>query len=226
MPDDVLVVRTGGTTLEARPGVPLSFGRAPDTTVCLDPDDRAISRRAGVVEHDAGQWWVRNTSGSRPFAVADGFGLRTVVPPGRRVVVETALRVIVDGTTGSHELALEPVERAARAAEPDAPVGEDATAMGNEVAVNPLDRAALAALFAGYLEQGTRYDPYPKSYAAAAARLGWPRTTLVKRIEYLRTRLTAAGVPGLTGWNALEGLAEWALTNRIVTVEDLALLQR
>lgn len=226
MDDDVLVVRVGDRVLEARPGAPVSFGRAPDSTVCLDPEDRAISRRAGVVEHDGGQWWVRNTSGSRSIAVADGFGLRTVVPPGRRVVVETALRVIVDGTTGSHELTLEPAAAPTVVVGDDIPAGDDATAMGNEVVVNPLDRAAMVALFAGYLEQGARYDPNPKSYAAAAARLGWPRTTLVKRIEYLRTRLTAAGVPGLTGWNALEGLAEWALTNRIVTVDDLALLQR
>ena len=48
----------------------------------------------------------------------------------------------------------------------------------------------MVALFAGYLEDPPRYDPYPKSYAAAAARLGWKRTTLVKRIEYLR-ELTA-----------------------------------
>ena len=55
------------------------------------------------------------------------------------------------------------------------------------------------ALFAGYLEPFPRYDPHPKSYADAAARLDWPRTTLVKRVEYLRTRLTNAGVPNLLG---------------------------
>ena len=41
--------------------------------------------------------------------------------------------------------------------------------------------------------------------------LDWPRTTLVKRVEYLRTRLTNAGVPNLLGENALPYLAEWAL---------------
>jgi hypothetical protein len=69
--------------------------------------------------------------------------------------------------------------------------------------ISMADRLAMVALFAGYLEELPRYDPYPKSYAAAAARLGWPRSTLVKRIEYLRTRLHAAGVPNMTGFSAV-----------------------
>ena len=130
-----------------------------------------------MVEHEGGRWWVRNTSTSRSFAVADGFGLRTVVPPGRRVVVETALRILVEGTAGTHELALDPGDAAApvRTGTEAPPAGDEATAMGGEVVVNPLDRAAMVALFAGYLQQGSAYDPYPKSYAAAAARLGWPK---------------------------------------------------
>ena len=81
------------------------------------------------------------------------------------------------------------------------------------------------ALFAGYLQEGDRYDPNPKSYAAAAARLGWPRTTLVERIEYLRGRLDRAGVPNMQGWNALSGLAEYVLTTGLITREDLRLLR-
>lgn len=227
VPDDSLLVAAGTEQRTLRPEETLTFGRAADATIQLDPDDRAISRHAGAIGFDGGRWWVRNVSSSRPFAVADGFGLRTVVPPGRAVAVETAMRVVVDGTHGSHELALEPAVAPPRPTPSvTQPAGDDATLMGDGVVVNDLDRAAMVALFAGYLQQGDRYDPYPKSYAAAAARLGWPRTTLVKRIEYLRTRLTAAGVPGLTGFNALEGLAEWALTNRVVTPEHVALLPR
>ncbi len=58
-----------------------------------------------------------------------------------------------------------------------------------------------------------------------ARQLGWPRTTLIKRIEYLRTRLTDAGVPNLLGDNALQHLAEWAVTTRVITREDLGILQ-
>jgi len=90
------------------------------------------------------------------------------------------------------------------------------------VQVSDADRLALVALFAGYLADPPRHDPNPRSYAAAAARLGWPKTTLVKRVEYLRTRLTNAGVPNLTGWNALPALAEYAITTGLITKSDLA----
>src|SRR5205085_10397574 len=99
------------------------------------------------------------------------------------------------------------------------------TAVGIEVAISAADRLAMMALFAGYLEDPPRYDPYPKSYAAAAARLGWKRTALVKRIEYLRIRLDAAGVPNMTGYTALTNLAEYAISRSLVTRDDLDLLR-
>ncbi|MGH4017557.1 MAG: hypothetical protein ACRDSL_27275, partial [Pseudonocardiaceae bacterium] len=71
-----------------------------------------------------------------------------------------------------------------------------------------------------------RYDPYPKTYAAAAARLGWPRPTVLRRIEHLRTRLDKAGVPNMMGWNALTNLAEYVLTTGIITKDDLRLIHR
>ena len=129
----------------------------------------------------------------------------------------------MDGTAASHVLSVD-VPRVGAASTPAA--AGTATSVGNGVLVSDADRAAMVALFAGYLEDPPRYDPYPKSYAAAAARLGWPRTTLVKRIEYLRTRLTNAGVPNLTGWNALPGLAEYAITARLISKEDLRLIGR
>jgi len=99
-----------------------------------------------------------------------------------------------------------------------------ATEMGGEVAYTAKDRLALVALFAGYLEGFPRHDPRPRSYADAAARLGWPRSTLTKRIEHLRTRLIAAGVPSLYGERALEALAEHVIATRVITREDLELL--
>jgi hypothetical protein len=96
----------------------------------------------------------------------------------------------------------------------------------NEVTLNAADREALTALFAGYLRTPPRYDPHPSSYAAASKLLGWPRTTLVKRVEYVRTRLDKAGVPGLLGWAALQTLAEFAISCGIVTKPDVDGLDR
>lgn len=222
-------VRVGSAVYEADGANPVTFGRGETCTITLDADDTGISRLAGSVEQEAGTWWLVNRSTVRPLAVVDELGFRSLLAPGRRVALEAPVTVVVDGSRGQHALSLSVPD-----AEQSRPGGEGAlappegktTSMGEGVLINDADRLALVALFAGYLEDHPRHDPYPKSYAAAAARLGWPRTTLVKRIEYLRTRLTNAGVPNLMGWNALPSLAEYAITTGLITKDDLALLRR
>jgi hypothetical protein len=201
----------------------LSFGKAESCTICLDPHDTAISRLAGEVRRVGEVWFVANRSTSRQLALVDRFGLRRVLGPGRRDPIEGRIRVIVEGALATHEIVFEgPLP------DGDEPATEvDSglpTLSGLKVVINDADRRALVALFAGYLHEGKRYDPNPKSYAAAAARLGWPRTTLVKRVEYIRTRLTNAGVPNMQGWNALSALAEHALTTGLIKREDLRLI--
>jgi hypothetical protein len=193
--------------------------------VCLDPDDTSISRTAAELDFRDGTWWLTNRSASHPLSVVDELGLRSVLAPGRRTAIESPTRVLVDGAAGRQHS----VEVAVAGAPAGPVAGPDATgvptATGAEVLISPADRLAMVALFAGYLRDPPHYEPYPKSYAAAAARLGWPRTTLVKRIEYLRARLDAAGVPNMTGFNALANLAEYAIGRRLVTREDLTLLR-
>ncbi|MEU8380881.1 hypothetical protein [Streptosporangium sp. NPDC048865] len=222
MRDGDLLIVANGVKYEVAPEEPFTFGRGESCTVRLAPDDTAISRLAGSVERDGPVWFVSNRSNKRLLAVVDRFGLRSVLAPGNRAAVEGRVRVIVNGTL-NHELVLhapEPTRRSGGTAT------GTATSAGEGVLVNDQDRLALVALFAGYLQEGNRYDPNPKSYAAAAARLGWPRTTLVKRIEYLRLRLDKAGVPGMQGWNALSTLAEFSLTSGMITKDDLRLIAR
>ena len=208
---------------ELTPGDILTFGRAESCSFCLDPTDLGISRLAGSVEHDAGTWWLLNRSAVRALEIIDEIGIRTVLPPGRRVAVSGAMTVVVEGSVLRHAITV-------AATAPDAfgaPMGSTSdvrpTATG-DVVLNAADRLALVALFAGYLEPFPRYDPHPRSYADAATRLGVPRSTLVKRVEYLRTRLSNAGVPNLLGENALQRLAEWALVTGVLKQEDLGLL--
>ena len=224
--DGAIGVAHLGRVRELRPGEVYTFGRASTCDACLDPDDLAISRIAGSVEHDGGTWWVVNRSSARPLSVADEIGIPTVVAPGRRIAVVGPLTVLVDGSVRRHAVTVE----AATAGDgpppvwgaPDAPPTETAA----HVSINEADRLALVALFRGYLEPFPRYSPYPRSYAVAAEDVGWPRSTLVKRVEYLRTRLTDAGVANLVGENALQHLAEWALATGVITRDDLGVLNR
>ena len=52
-------------------GERLTFGRARECTVCLDPTDTGISRYAGTVQHESSSWWLENTSAKRPLTVVE-----------------------------------------------------------------------------------------------------------------------------------------------------------
>ena len=202
----------------------LTFGRATTATICLDPLDIGISRTAGTITHHHETWWIINNSTTRPLILIDDHGFRSLLPPQRRAAIDHPTQIVIDGTHGQHNLRVntEPTRNVELFAPP--PDGAP-TASGIEVLVSPADRLAMIALFAGYLEDPPRYDPYPKSYAAAAARLGWRRTALIKRIEYLRKRLNNAGVPNMMGFSALTNLAEYALTRGLITRDDLDILR-
>lgn len=220
-----VIVTVGESRFELAPGEVLTFGRDPSCAVCLDADDLGISRLAGSVEAETGTWWVCNRSTVRPLEAVDDIGIRTIVAPGRRLAVVGPLTVVVEGSVRRHALRVVSEEEQ----DPGLPYAASArdvrpTVTAAEVVINEQDRLALVALFSGYLEVFPRYDPHPRSYADAATALGWPRTTLIKRIEYLRTRLSNAGVPNLLGENALSNLAEWALVTGTLTRDDLELL--
>jgi len=202
-----------------------TFGRSPDCTVCLDPEDTGISRQAGSVEHNGSCWWLVNRSEKRNLVLIDEFGLRSLLTPRQRKAVLEPVRVQVEGTRNKHPIMIEP-SRAHEGASAviDEPSVGTPTVIGEEVRINEQDKLAMVALFAGYLHDPPRYDPHPRSYEAAAKRLGWTRTQLLRRIEYLRGRLTKAGVPNLHGPSALYGLAEFALSRGVITKSDLGLL--
>lgn len=217
--------RAGGARYALTEDEPFTFGRSETCTVVLDPHDVTISRLAGSVEYDNGSWWLINRSNVRALTVVDELGFRNVLPPGRRIVLDAPVAVGIDAIKASHEVVVVVPRTAGRPPEQE-PLDGTRTSIGNGVLINEADRLAMVALFSGYLQGAPRYDPHPKTYAAAAARLGWPKTTLIKRVEYLRTRLTNAGVPNLIGWNALPALAEYAISTKLITKDDLDLITR
>lgn len=219
-PGDVLVLAEDET---------LTFGRARSCTVCLDPDDLGISRITGTIQFVKDTWWIVNNSASRPLTLVDDLGFRSVLPPGRRAALQQQTRILIHGRKGKHSLRVDVGDpetddtgAAAETAEPQATGAS--TAVGN-VFITPADRRALVALFMGYLLDPPQYDPHPKSYAAAASRLGCTRTAVIKRIEYLRKRLDAAGVPNMMGYAALNNLAEYVISRGLISRKDLRLLR-
>ncbi|MGB9377548.1 MAG: hypothetical protein WCB04_08550 [Mycobacteriales bacterium] len=218
-------VRVGGARYALSEQAPFTFGRSRDCTVVLDPRDIAISRTAGAVESDAGGWWLANRSDRRDLVVVDELGFRNMLPPQGRILLDAPVAVGVVGMHATHELVVIVPHGAGRPPEQE-PMPATRTSIANGVLINEADRLAMVALFAGYLEAPPRYEPSPRTYADAAARLGWSKTTLIQRVEYLCSRLTKAGVPDLVGWSALPALADYAIGNDLIVPADLALLAR
>ena len=218
-----VTVRVDSETYTLAAGQEFTFGRSQECSHCLDPHDAVISRHAGLIHSDTGNWFVQNLSSARQLDVADELGMRTVLAPGRRFALEGRMQILVQGSARKpHVLHVQaPRPQPSLLTPPDSGTS---TVIGNGVTITAEDRLALLALFAGYLQDGADYDPHPRSYEAAAKRLGWPRTTLVRRIEYLRKRLDNAGVPNMISWKALHNLAEYALTRPLITKDDLRML--
>lgn len=199
-PGSLFVLATGGG-IEVRPrdGRSVVFGRNRDEVhVCVGADDRRISRRQGTLERRDGYWWVSNTgrqpirvpgsrllfSGEEPVPLADGYSpLFLRGSPGR----EHLLEVFVTGPDGARPTA--------RHADPTQPP-RVWRLTGDE-------RLALVVLGQRYLLHEERPAPLPWRQAAdQLAELrpdaGWTAKRLEHLVTAVRSRLSAAGVTGLT----------------------------
>ena len=156
----------------------LTFGRAASCTVCLDGQDRGISRLAGSVEHGAGTWWVCNRSTRyAPSRSSTTSGSAPWWRPGG-VAVTGPVTVVVEGAARRHALEVwpdrspEPEERSEQ--RPDDDADTLPTSAAGEVVINALDRLAMVALFARYLESFPHYEPHPRTYATRPRCWGGP----------------------------------------------------
>jgi hypothetical protein len=93
-------------------------------------------------------------------------------------------------------------------------------------------RLLILALAEPALREGVRGLTSLPSNAAAARRLGWTLTRLNRKIDNVCDRLTRLGVKGLHGGpgrlanDRRARLVEYALAARLITREDLLLLDR
>jgi hypothetical protein len=214
-------VTINGTVQRATECQPVTFGRSTACTICLDEEDTGISRIAGEVSWKNEVWWLVNRSGTRPLIVTDVRIPRNVVPRLRRHPLDAVTRVIVDGKSAQHILAITPHTATDHGSiETESP--GLTTSYGFDVRVGEEDLLALAALFEKYMLNPSRMESI-RSYDAAAMRIGSGHTSnqVRRRVENLRNRLDAAGVRGLKGANAMQHLAEYLIGAGVLTTADI-----
>jgi hypothetical protein len=224
-----LVVEFAGERHDVPPGREFAIGRDGDLVI---DDNRYLHRRFLTLTVENGLWWLSNVGSRIAATVTDGTGrVHARLAPGARLpVVFDRLHVLFGAGSTSYDLTLH--SQGGFAVDP-APRGEaagDAT-IGN-VPLSPSQRLLVVALAENVLRHTEAGRGEIPSSADAASRLGWTLTAFTRKLDTICGKLEREGVTGLRGergrlaTNRRMRLVEHAVATRLVTREDLALLDQ
>lgn len=226
-----------GELFQPRPDEPLTIGRVGDVVI---DDNPFLHRTFLTVSEESGLWWLSNVGSVLTATVGDPEGrFQAWLAPGARIPLAmerfrvwfTAgpttydFDIIVDspaftvGTVGLDDM---------DDVEDEADLGSGDTTVGR-VSMTPDQKLLVIALCEPLLNapQGAGHIP---SSATAAGRLGWTTTKFNRKLDNVCQKLADAGTRGLHGGpgklasNRKARLVEHALSTRMVTEADLALL--
>lgn len=219
-----------GELFDVDPGQPFSIGRQADLIV--DPDNPYLHRRLLTLSWGNGLWWLVNSGSRLSATVSDVDGrMQAWLAPAARMPLVFARTVVwfsAGPTTYEVELLLD--------APPYTPSAEvttsaDGTTIGRTT-FTPDQLLLILALAEPALRRRGRGGSTVPSLAEAAERLGWATTRFNRKLDNVCQKLTKQGVGGLHGGpdrlasDRRSRLVEYALSARLVTVEDLPLLER
>lgn len=208
-------------------GASLSIGREGD----LEVDDNPYLHRRFLLLHQvAGMWIVSNVGSTLTATVSDGAGLLDAfLAPGASLPL-TVAETVVSFTAGPTSYSLlithddPPFTRV-----PLLPTDDGETTIG-ATALTPDQRRMIVALAEPRLRGDGRAAVALPSNAEAARRLGWTITRFNRKLDNVCQKLQKVGVRGLHGGperlasNRRVRLVEYAVSTRLVTRSDLALL--
>ena len=216
----------------------LTIGRSGDVEV---DDNPYLHRTFLVVSFEHGFWWLSNTGSTLTATVADEQGLfQAWLNPGARIPLAMR-KLIVWFTAGptTYDFEIHVASPAFKSVGGDDDDAEDeAGGVADEVGAATVGRISLTpdqkllviALCEPFLrrrEAGTSQIP---SSAAAAKRLDWTLTRFNRKLDNVCQKLADAGTRGLHGGvgklatNRKARLVEHALSTKLVTEDDLALI--
>jgi hypothetical protein len=221
-----------GEEFVADPERPLTIGRTGDVEI---DDNPYLHRQFLEVVEDGGLWWLTNVGTTLTATVADKKGLlQAWLNPGARIPLALERFTVwftAGPTTYDFDIVVDtPAFVATGAEEPphqDERTGE--TTVGR-VSFTPDQKLLIVALAEPLLRRGQGGSAQIPSSADAARRLGWKVTRFNRKLDNVCQKLADAGTRGLHGGpgklasNRKARLVEHALSTRLVTESDLALL--
>lgn len=215
-----------GELFHVAPGDDFELGREGDLTI---EDNPYLHRRFLRISSQDGLWWLMNVGSRLSATVCDQTtGAQSWLPPGARLPLVFAVTTVVftAGPT-TYEFFVH-IDRPTYAEPPRDPVSGETTI--GSVTFTVSQKQLVVALSEPMLRrEGTGISEIPSS-AQAAERLGWAMTRFNRKLDNVCDKLDRMGVTGLRGGpgklasNRRSRLVEYAVTSRLVTPDDLHLL--
>ena len=219
-----------GELTPADPARPLLIGREGDVEI----DDNPFLHRTFLqVTNEGGLWWLSNVGTTLTATVSDTRGLfQALLNPGARIPLafdRVTVWFTAGPTTYDFDIVVDTPSFAAVEHDvvPHHTTGE--TTVGR-VDLTPDQRLLIVVLCEDFLRRATAGAGVIPSSAAAAERIGWRLTKFNRKLDNVCSKLADAGTRGLHGGpgklasNRKARLVEHALSTRLVTVDDLELL--
>jgi hypothetical protein len=207
----------------------MSIGRESDLII---DDNPFLHRRFLQIFPEHGLWWLGNTGNQLSATVTDESGhVQAWLAPGARLpIVFEQLHVLFSAGSTTYDFTIH--------AELDY-YASASTFMerGGATTVEPIpltsgQRLLIIALCENALRQRTAGRSEIPTSSQAAKRIGWTLTAFNRKLDNVCDKFDRAGVGGLRGGRGnlathrRSRLVEYAISTRLVTAEDLVLLDR
>ena len=222
-----LRVEYGDERHTVEPGREFSIGRESDLSV---DDNLYLHRRFLRIRAESGLWWLENVGTLLTATVTDASGqVQARLAPGARLplVFEHVHIVFAAGST-SYELTIHTAGGYYGPAV--SPVSREGDETIGHVPLTTSQRQLIVALAEPLLRQRSAGHGAIPSSGEAATRLGWTLTAFNRKLDNVCDKLDRIGVTGLRGGrdslatNRRLRLVEYAIATRLVTRDDLAIL--
>ncbi|WP_194949778.1 hypothetical protein [Actinomyces trachealis] len=223
-----LAVDFCGEVYQVKPGEVFRVGREGDLAI---DDNPFLHRSFLVLEHAHGLWWLSNVGSRLAASVADSTGSSVShVAPGSRVpLVFPTMTIVFSAGATTYEILLE-VPCPAYDASMAVSTSTDMETTIGAVSLTASQQLLILALAEPWLRRvGSGPVDLPRN-VDAAARLGWSLTRFNRKLDNVCDKLDRVGVKGLRGGPQSHAtfrrvaLVDYALAARLVTAEDLPLL--
>ncbi|MGY5765862.1 hypothetical protein ACXET9_11740 [Brachybacterium sp. DNPG3] len=211
-------------------GEDLTIGR--DADLSVDEDNPFLHRRFLQIVQVESMWWLVNIGSRLSATITDGTGsMQAWLAPGARIpLVFDETKVVFTAGPTTYDLSVHADSpQFERTVGPDDPAGE--TTVGSVQMTISQKLLILSLAEPMLVREGSGMSSVPTS-AQAAARLGWPLTKFNRKLDNVCDKLDRLGVRGLRGGpgklasNRRARLVEHAVLSRLVTAQDLPMLDR